>query len=166
MTQQFTRRLLQVQLAQRMAGIVIGNPVREGRTDVGDPGDVDQKLRKLKHPFAKLDRIVVRGGVHQQLGIKIAHHGGARCRGADDKFLFAEKADELFRQRPGLIPISRVECWLPATGLLLLELDRIPNPAQDGGHIEANLRTHLIHKARDQHRHFFARLDHENAADS
>ena len=145
---------------------MIGNPVREARTHVGDAGDVDQKLGKLKHPLAELDRIVVPGGVRQQLGIKVAHHGGARCRRADDDFLIAKKVDELFRQRPCLIPISGIECWLPATRLLLLEFHRIPNPPQDGGHIEANLRTQLIHEARDQHRNFLARLGHEGAADS
>jgi hypothetical protein len=166
MTQQFTRRLLQAQLAQRVTGIVIGNPVREARTHVGDAGAVDLELEKLKHPLAEFDHIFVPGG--SSPAIRGKSRAPWWCTRPKDRrqFLIAKKVDEPFRQRPCLIPISGIEGWLPATRLLLLQFHRTPNPPQDGGHIEANLRNQLIHEARDQHRNFPARLGHEDAADS
>lgn len=116
--QQTARLVLDAQLAQARAAIVIGAASRVARLDlqhaqnIGEEGDQFEGLaRELFRPHREA-RIV-----GEQFGIMFGDHPAAGARGDDDIIIALEGLDHLQREFARGAPVTRIEGGLPAAGL-------------------------------------------------
>jgi hypothetical protein len=99
------------------------------------------KFRKFIRALAQSDGFIVQRafGFLQQLGIKDAHHGGARAGGADDGFSVAEDAQKALRDGTRFIPEAGVEGGLAAAGLAGGKVNFAAKPPQDFHRVHGHL---------------------------
>jgi len=144
-----------VQHAERVAGGVIGDGVREGRTDVFYAEVVDEKLgeledaRKQASDFCEESGIVFGFGHHL---VVLAHHGDAGSRGDADGFGVAEHLHEAADERHGLAMVTGVVVHLSATGLFEREIDGVAKAFEHTGNGDSCLREQRVVIAGDKKR--------------
>src|SRR5205823_3066111 len=82
---ELSRLAFDSQLAQEMAGVVIGDAAAETRTHVLHLQHLDQEFRKLKQPASQALHFSQPLGVaRKELGIEDPQHGGTRARRRDN----------------------------------------------------------------------------------
>ena len=151
--QEPVRRVADVEHAQRVAGRVVGDAVRERRADVLETEAADQQLAQLEDPRRELLDLALENGV--ALGerrVVLAHGAHARGGGSHDDLGAGEHAHEPARQRPGLVPVAGVQVQLAAAGLLAPELDLVAEPLEHPHGGRAGLRRDRVGQARDEER--------------
>ena len=123
--EQLARLLLDAELAQARAGIVIGDDAVVARRDLGDAQHVDQERHQLVAAAGQVlgprlhRRIVV-----EQAGIVMAQHAAARARGRDHGVVAFEGLDDLGRDRPRRGAVAGIVGRLAAADLQGRDLDR------------------------------------------
>ncbi len=149
--QQPARLLLDAQLAQAGAGIVIGDRA----VIVGDHAhhahDVDQERDQLVGPF----RQMLGAGMHRRLVLEearivFADHPGAGARGRDQIVEALEQRDGAARDVLRVGAVAAVIGGLAAAGLRHRHLDRAAGALQQGHRGEADGGTEQIDQAGDE----------------
>src|SRR5580700_10442798 len=140
-----------------MAGIVIGDAMREAGPDVADARNFHQVLGKFIHAPAKLHGFVMERVAYKQFGVKVADHRGARTGGTNNRISLVEHTNDAFRKRPGILPIACVKRRLSTASLLARKIQVAANPAQNLRHVHADLGAQLVHKAGDEQSHSWHR---------
>ena len=140
------------QLPPAMAADVHRHLVRKGGPRVRHAQDVDQELAELEHAAADRDHFLAGIDVREENPA----HGRAGTRRADDPAIGGKDLAELPDYRPRLVPIARVECRLPAAGLLGRKYDRDAKALQDMDHRLADPGIELVDVAGNEHRHGLA----------
>ncbi len=127
------RSVSNAQRTKRVAGRMIGNPMREIRAYVFDAQPVDQQLGKLEDARKNSSHAAFQLRVGRHTGsfqVVITNHGDARRRGAADKVVAFEYVDEFADQRNGFALITGVVVHLPAAGLFRPEVNGMAEPFQ------------------------------------
>ena len=151
--QQPQRPLADPQQPQRMAGRVVGHPVREVRPDVGHAQHVGQEFRQL--PGAGRDRLRRLGqrrvtGQPGHVGVLVPDRGRARPARHHDRVVALERRHMVADQRDRLPRVAAVDVHLPAAGLRPGHLHAHAQPFQHPDRGLAHLRRHAVHQARDE----------------
>lgn len=154
MAQELARLGFEMKLAQGMAGVVIGDTVREKCADVIDLGDFDEEFGKLEGAFGESGCLYAKWTRGQKLGIKHPDHCGAGAGRADDGLGVTKNANEALGDRTGLIPVPGIESRLAAAGLGFGEFEFVADASEDARHVEADLRGQLIDKAGNEESQF------------
>ena len=141
--------------AHGVAGRVVGDPVREGGADVGDPQDVDEQLGELVGLGRDLLGAARQGGVAHVLGherLLVAGRPGTGAGGHDDGVPLAvehrlEGPDMVADEGGRLREVPGVRVHLAAADLALGEDDLMAEPFQDGDGRLRRLREHRVSDA-------------------
>ena len=144
-----------VQHAERVAGGVIGDGVREGRTDVFYAEVVDEKLGELEDARKQASDFCEEGGIVFGFGhhlVVLAHHGDAGSRGDADGFGVAEHLHEAADERHGLAMVTGVVVHLAAAGLGEGEVDGVAEALEDLRDGDAGLGEERVVIAGDEER--------------
>ena len=80
-----------------------------------------------EHVHEELGQLVERRGVVTEL---LANHAGTGCRRGHDRLVPGEHSGEPPRERDALVGVAAVQVHLATAGLLLRELDLVPQPLQ------------------------------------
>ena len=160
--QQPQRRVAHPEHPQRMAGGVIGHPVREVRTHVGHPQHVHQQGGQVVNARREAGHGTGQGsvaGFGGKLAVVLADHRGTGGRRAHDDVELREGLGEPPRQRQTLPPVATVEMHLAAAGLPLGELHLMAEPLEQRHDGPAGGREQGVGETRDEqgypHRHRF-----------
>ena len=127
------RSVAHAQRTKRVAGRMIGNPMREIRAYIFDAQPVDQQLGKLEDARKNSGDAAFQFWVGRHTGgfqVVITDHGDARSRGAADNVVAFEYVDEFSDQRNGFALITGVVVHLPAAGLFRPEVNGMAEPFQ------------------------------------
>ena len=130
--QQPQRAVADPQHPQRVAGRVVGDPVREVRADVGHAEHVDQELGELVGPRGRArrpgrERASASPAPLGEHRVLVAHRPDARPRRRDDGVVPGEGAStKCSHQRQRLVAVAGVDVHLPAAGLRHREHDLVP----------------------------------------
>ncbi len=81
-----------------------------------------------EHVHEELGQLVERRGVVTEL---LANHPGTGCGRGHDRLVPGEHARQPARKRHALVGVAAVQVHLAAAGLLLGELDLVPEPLQE-----------------------------------
>ena len=121
--QQPARLLLDAELAQPRAGIVVGDAGREARVDRRDAANVDEEADQLERARRKVARrgAVGRSFIEQQ-GIVLLQHAGAGAGRHDDIVEAGEGIEQAARNRPRPGTVAGIIGRLAAAGLTFRHL--------------------------------------------
>jgi hypothetical protein len=139
--------------AERVAGGVIGDGVREGGTAVGDVEAVNEEFGEFEDAgqegldLAEEDGVVLVAGDEF---VVFTHHGDAGSRGDADELFVFEELDEAADERDGLAVVAGVVVHLAAAGLLEGEGDGVAKALQDTRAGDAGLREERVVIAGDK----------------
>jgi hypothetical protein len=125
LAQKLERFVAQLQLAEPVAGSVIGNRVREVAPTCVTAATFTRNSESSKVRLAKAMASSRNELCSQQLRVKHADHAVQEPEGRRQVGIL-EDANKMLGTRPRLVPISRVESGLAATSLVFRELDCIP----------------------------------------
>ncbi len=145
MAQQAARTLLDLQFAEGMAAVVVGNDVVEARADVFDLRDVQQEPGEFVNPgFERMDARQIQLVVREQFREVVRDHRRAGARGHHYVFGFGKYVQEMERHLAGLFAIAAVEGRLAATGLSFWKADIESRALKDIRHGETHVWKNLI----------------------
>ena len=136
--QQPGRPVAHVEHPQRVAGRVVGHPVREVGADVLTPSTSTRNSRELVGPRARSRRprrarpASPAAPGHDR--VLVTHRAGARPRRGDDRVVALEGRDEAAHHRHRLVEVAGVDHRLAAAGLAGREVHVHPEPAQQPHH--------------------------------
>lgn len=133
MVDQPARLAVDLQIAERVTGIMPGGAAGEACADVFHLQDVDEERREFMRPFG--DAAGAFGPLRcvlEQL-VEVMNHGAARAGRADDRIsgAFFKDADELFGDLSRFVSVTGVERRLTAAGLAGVEFDFTSGSPQD-----------------------------------
>ena len=151
--QQPARPVADAEHPQRVAGRVVGHPVREVGADVGHAEHVDEELAELVDPRRGLRDGSLQGGVTGPPGhdrVLVAGGAGARSGRRHDRVVPGERVDERAHHRHRLVEVAGVDHRLRTAGLRLGELHVHPQPAQQRDHGLAGVGEHRVVDAGDR----------------
>ena len=115
---QFSRLALDAELAQQVAGIVIGDAGAKARADVFDLEDPHQEFRKLENPSAERFRLLKPlRVVGKELAVKDPDHGGAGARRRHNVLGVPEDVEHARGDFPSFLAKAGVKGRLAAAGL-------------------------------------------------
>ena len=149
--EQFSRARLDVQLAECVAAIVIGDDAVESRADIFDAGDFEKESRKF--PDSRLKAMGLgeeRGMVLEDVREVVRNHACAGAGGDDDVFGIAENVEEMAGDGARLVWVAGVESRLAAASLGLGKIDLVAQALEHFCDSDADLREDLIDDAGDE----------------
>jgi hypothetical protein len=126
--QQLERLVPHAEHAQRVAGRVVGDAVREVRADVGHAEHVGEELGQLVGPARH------RHGTPVQVRVHLADHPGTRTGRRDDRVVAVERLRVPLRELHRVRAVTRVVVHLAAAGLRRGEVDLAAEPLQQADH--------------------------------
>ena len=149
--QQLARLLLDAELAQAGAGVVIGDGAVEARRHAGNAAHVREERDQLVGPRRqRLGALLHRGVIGEQRRVVLADHAGAGAAGRHHIVVGLEGGDDPRGDGAGIGAIAGIVGRLAAAGLRPRHLDRAAGLLQqlDGG--KADRRPEQIDEAGDE----------------